>query len=376
MIFTLSLWALLSAPSDPASRLLEEYISIRTDHPNGTAEAAKMWTREAKFLGFTTTTWTMDPTGKCVHFITKVPATVENSGRPILLLHHGDTVPAVESEWAHPPFKPEWVQEKTDWYLYGRGAIDDKGHGVAHWMAIKNILDKQRSRDIYFVMNCGEEVSDPFGARAFSHFLVKPIQGVSYDVSTVDKLEIASVLHKFPNLPQVEWMWNEGSFGEKTQIAPYTLVPIATSQKGYWLGEITVRGRGGHGALSTQVTPLEAIVKGTNKLYVKNRAFVEKIRSLHVEMEDLVSSVSKTLPIWQKILLWIYPRAFFELTGLQSMVTSWWVPSGIKTNSPLPNVVASEASETLEYRFLGDKEAPEIERTIRDIFSDFLGAIA
>lgn len=359
----------LDAPSDPPSKLLQEYLSIRTDHPNnGTAEAANFWKREARFLDLKTAIWSLDRSGKCTHFITRVPATIESSGRPIMLLHHGDTVPAEDSEWTHPPFKPAWVRNTYDWELYGRGAIDDKGPGVVHWMALKNILEKPRSRDLYFVMNCGEEVSDQNGAQAFVNFLIRPIPGLTRELSTVEKLELAAVIGEFPSLPNLEWIWNEGSFGEKTQIAPNILLPIATSQKGYWLGQISVSGKSGHGALSTKVTALEAVVAGVQRLYEKNRSFGEKFRSLHTEMESLVSAVSKTLPFWKRILLYIYPRLFFEVSGLQSLVTSWWVPSRIQTNSTLPNVIASEASVVVEYRFLGEKEIPEIERDLKRAF--------
>src|SRR5262249_19044691 len=65
--------------------------------------------------------------------------------------------------------------------------------------------------------------------------------------------------------------------------------------------------------------------------------------------------------------------AFFEFAGLQTMVTSWWVPSNIQTNSTLPNVIATSASATIEYRFLGDKELSEIERELRKNFNSVLG---
>ncbi len=368
LIFS-SLLSLISVPADPATKLLEEYLAIRTDHPeNGTQAAAKMWMREAQYYGLSAATWTLDPQQKCTHFVARLPATVESSGRPIMLIHHGDTVSAIESEWDYPPFKPQWVQGKTDWYLYGRGAIDDKSHGVIHWIALRSLLEKQRNRDVYFVMNCGEEVGDERGAKAFSHFFFKSLPDFKIELSSLEKLELAMILEKFPSLPKTEFIWNEGSFGEKTQIAPYTLVPIATSQKAYWLGRVTVKGAGGHGALLSKQTALEVVNSAVQELYDENQSFKPRLSALHHEMEELVREIRKTRPIWQRFLLWLYPRFFFEFTGLQTMVTSWWVPSRIESNSTMPNVIPSEVSVTLEYRYLGDKDKISIEQKLADIF--------
>ncbi|MBN8554130.1 MAG: M20/M25/M40 family metallo-hydrolase [Deltaproteobacteria bacterium] len=372
--------ALVAAPEDYASKLLSEYIKIRTDHPeHGTDEAAAMWMREAKTAGIEATTWSLDPSGKCVNFIAYLPATLVSPGDPVLLLHHGDTVPAVESEWAYPPYDGKWIQAKQDWELYGRGAIDDKGHGVAHWMAMLRLKEVTRSRDLFFVMNCGEEVSDPLGAQAFVHFLVRPIpestyflQSAVHDLTSLDKMEISKVLQKFPRLPKIAFVWNEGSFGGTTPLAPYTLAPIATAQKGVWLGGVTIEGAGGHGALASSATPLEVLIAGLNDLYKQNHSMKSKFRALHSELAEMVSSIASIRPIWERIILMIWPRAFFEIQGMQSMATSWWNPSIPQTNSKLPNVVASSASARIEYRFLGEKTPKEIEGDLRKIFSPFL----
>ncbi|MDB5037972.1 MAG: dapE [Bacteriovoracaceae bacterium] len=367
MLGLIILISVISAPTDPASKLLEEYLSIPSDTPNhGTEAAAKFWMREAHFLDLQAMEWTLDSTGKCKNFITYLPATSENPGRPILLLHHGDTKAANESAWAHPPFKPEWVEAKNDWELYGRGAIEGKGAGVTHWMAFKTLREKQRSRDIFFVMTCGSENSDSRGAEAFVNFFIKPIPNVTYDLSTADKLELAVVLSTFLHLQNIEFVWNGGSFGEKTPIAPYILAPIATSQKGRWLGEIIVSPA--NEADASTNSPGEFLKQGAEAFNKKNQNFIESIRSLHTEMKDLVVSVSTALPIWERIINLFHPRYFFESRGLHSLVTSWWYPKKIRSEPLATNSIAVRASMELEYRFLGEKEDSEIKRDINKIF--------
>jgi len=42
-----------------------------------------------------------------------------------------DVVPAKAQEWSVPPFSAE----VRDGFLYGRGTLDTKGLGIAHWCA-------------------------------------------------------------------------------------------------------------------------------------------------------------------------------------------------------------------------------------------------
>lgn len=84
--------------------------------------------------------------------------------RAIALVHHMDVVPAVREQWTVDPF----AGEIRDGYVWGRGALDMKGHGIVQLMALIAIkragivLD----RDIVFIGNADEE-SDGLGAITF-----------------------------------------------------------------------------------------------------------------------------------------------------------------------------------------------------------------
>ena len=367
-------------PSDPATDLLKRYLAIRTDHPEyGTEEAALFLLKEAEKEEIEGATWSIDPSRRCVHFVGVLRAPGIAAQRPLLLVHHGDTMPANASEWSTPPFEPTWIREQTDWYMQARGAIDDKGHGVAHWMTIKKLRDSpvKRTRDVYFIMNCGEEVGDPLGAVAFVHFLIQPLNSLpqtQIELSTSEKLETGKVMRRFRSLTRAEWMWNEGSFGSTTEIAPYTLAPIATAQKGFWRGQIKIEGPGGHSALNTAVSPLEAMVGGMDQIYSENRKWSHRWKSLHYEMQEMVRTVAKTRPFYERWMLNFYPRLFFELFGMQTMVTSWWQPAIPGAADPslrtFQNIVPSQVSTNLEYRFLGDKTPFEIEESLKEILED------
>src|ERR1044072_5990784 len=61
-------------------------------------------------------------------------ARIRGSGneRPVILLAHTDVVGVQRASWTHDPF----AGEIADGYLYGRGAIDDKGMLAANLMTM------------------------------------------------------------------------------------------------------------------------------------------------------------------------------------------------------------------------------------------------
>ncbi|HJP60444.1 MAG TPA: M20/M25/M40 family metallo-hydrolase [Gemmatimonadaceae bacterium] len=85
--------------------------------------------------------------------------------RPVILLAHTDVVSVQRASWTHDPFGGEI----SDGYLYGRGAIDDKGMLAANLMTMlllkRELTDSGRrlSRDIVFVATCDEESGGEMG---------------------------------------------------------------------------------------------------------------------------------------------------------------------------------------------------------------------
>ncbi len=85
--------------------------------------------------------------------------------RPVIALAHSDVVSVQRESWTHDPFGAEI----DDGYLYGRGAIDDKGMLAANLMAmllLKRELTRngsKLSRDVVFVATCDEESGGEMG---------------------------------------------------------------------------------------------------------------------------------------------------------------------------------------------------------------------
>ncbi len=83
-------------------------------------------------------------------------------GEPIvMLLAHYDTVPVVEEEWNHDPFKLTIIDGKG----YGRGTLDDKGNVAAILTALSKIKDRTRDFTLIYAFTGDEEVGGVNGAR-------------------------------------------------------------------------------------------------------------------------------------------------------------------------------------------------------------------
>ena len=92
---------------------------------------------------------------------------IRGSGRerPVILMAHMDVVSVQRASWTHDPF----AGDISDGYLYGRGAIDDKGMLTANLMAmllLKRELShsgRKLARDVVFVATCDEESGGEMG---------------------------------------------------------------------------------------------------------------------------------------------------------------------------------------------------------------------
>jgi acetylornithine deacetylase/succinyl-diaminopimelate desuccinylase-like protein len=159
--------------------------------------------------------------------------------RPIVLLHHMDVVPTDPSRWKHQPFGGE-VAEGAIW---GRGAMDMKGIGVAHLYAF--IALKRASvpldRDVILMAVPDEEVGGKLGAvwmRENHYAEFEP-----------------------------EYILDEGGFGSRDLFAPGKLVfGISVAEKKIiWL-QLTAEGVAGHGSQPHDRNPNDRMIRALARL--------------------------------------------------------------------------------------------------------------
>jgi len=91
---------------------------------------------------------------------------------PVVLMAHQDVVPiepGTEGEWSYRPFGGEIAGG----YIWGRGAMDDKGSLVAILEAVETLLARgfRPKRSIYLAFGHDEEVGGEAGAAAIAELL-------------------------------------------------------------------------------------------------------------------------------------------------------------------------------------------------------------
>lgn len=111
---------------DPIA-LLSEYIEVDTVNPPGNeANAVAFYARYLKAAGIDY------EVGESAPGRSNIWARLEGGDQAgLMLLQHTDVVPADERYWSTPPFEAR-VEAG---YLFGRGAIDMKGTGIAQFLA-------------------------------------------------------------------------------------------------------------------------------------------------------------------------------------------------------------------------------------------------
>src|SRR4030081_2118927 len=116
---------------DEITRLLQEYVAIDTSNPPGdTRKAADFLAAILEQEGIPVTRYESAP-GKAIVYARLKATASPPAGKAILLLHHMDVVPADRTQWKNDPFTPPMQGDD----LWGRGAMDMKGQGVAQLVA-------------------------------------------------------------------------------------------------------------------------------------------------------------------------------------------------------------------------------------------------
>ncbi|WP_306522437.1 M20/M25/M40 family metallo-hydrolase [Gemmatimonas sp.] len=92
------------------------------------------------------------------NFVARLRAT-NPTKRPVLIMGHMDVVGVDSAKWKTPPFTATTVQEGNVEYLYGRGAIDDKGMLATATAAMQQLALRrdQLDRDVIFMATAAEE---------------------------------------------------------------------------------------------------------------------------------------------------------------------------------------------------------------------------
>jgi acetylornithine deacetylase/succinyl-diaminopimelate desuccinylase-like protein len=214
-------------------------VRIDTSNPPGdTRKAADFLGGIFEREGIPVTRYESEP-GKAIIYA-RLKATVNPpAGKAVILLHHMDVVPADRSQWKLDPFAGT-IEGDT---LWGRGAFDMKGLGVAHILAFLKLKRDHvpLNRDVILLAEPDEEVGGALGARWM-------------------------IANHWAELDP-EYVIDEGGFGSRDLFAPGKLVyGIAVAEKKIvWL-KVRAEGIAGHGSQPHDQNPNDRLVKALQRL--------------------------------------------------------------------------------------------------------------
>jgi len=249
--------------------------------------------------------------------------------KPILLMAHMDVVPVVpgtEQSWAHAPFSGD----VGGGYVWGRGAIDDKGSLVMLLEAAERLANSgvTPERTIMFAFGQDEEVGGVAGN------------------AVIAKTLAARGLHFFFVLDEGGAIVDEPFVGVEKPIAF-----VAVEEKGYLSLELVAHGEGGHSSRPTRDMAIVRLADAVLK--VVNHPFGSGLDD--VQREKL-SVIAPYVPFPQRLLLanlWLTgPIVDRFIAGspegearLHTTIAPTIIQGGVKDN-----VLPPEARATINFR--------------------------
>jgi acetylornithine deacetylase/succinyl-diaminopimelate desuccinylase-like protein len=305
-------WMGAQAP-DEATRLLQDYVRIDTSNPPGdTRKAADFLAAIFKREGITDVTRYESAPGKAIIYA-RLKATISPpAGKPLILLHHMDVVPADRSQWKVDPFAAQ-IQNGL---LWARGAFDMKGQAVAQILAFLRLKREKvpLNRDVIMLVHPDEEVGGTLGARWM-------------------------IANHYAELDP-EYVIDEGGFGSRDLFAPGKLVyGIAVAEKKIvWL-KVRAEGVAGHGSQPHDQNPNDRLVRAVGRLLS--------------ELSSGGSGSGRTPALVQTMQTHVGTFASNKFTNAiqQSTIAVTWLRSGVG-DPPKINVIPSVAEVGLDCRVL------------------------
>jgi acetylornithine deacetylase/succinyl-diaminopimelate desuccinylase-like protein len=218
----------LTAPSIDWSAALQETIGhlqqmirMNTVNPPGNELTVARYL-ESVFKRAKIETHLFEPAPGRAAFVARLRG--DGSRRPVIIMGHMDVVGVERMHWSTDPFGAEIV----DGYVYGRGAIDDKGMVAANLETMvllkRHVVDAggRLARDVIFVANSDEEAGGEFG--------------------------MGWLVENHRELIDAEIVLNEGGRTRIVQGTPL-YVAVQNAEKVAHVVTVTARGPGGHAAV-------------------------------------------------------------------------------------------------------------------------------
>lgn len=266
---------------------------------------------------------------------------------PILLAAHQDVVPAENLErWTHPPF-----EGRIDGgFVWGRGAIDDKGPLIGIVEAVERLIGEgfEPRRTVLLAFGHDEEVGGLRGARAMAELLaarnVRALLALDEGAAVVNGV--------LPGFAQ-----------------PVALVGIA--EKGSATLEVVARAEGGHSSTPPRETAAGILARAIQR--IESNPLPGGVVGV---TRELFEYLAPEMPLYARVPLgnlWLFARpmdwALSRQPGVNALLRTTTAVTML-SGSPKDNVLPVEAIAGVNFRLLpGDSSDWLLER-ITEIVDD------
>ena len=268
---------------------------------------------------------------------------------PVVFMAHQDVVPiepGTEEAWSHRPFGGELA----DGYIWGRGAMDDKGSLIGILEAVETLLARgfRPKRTVYLVLGHDEEVGGEEGAAAVAELLksrgVRPLFVLDEGGAVADGF--------LPGLGR-------------------PLATIGIAEKGAASVEIEVKAEGGHSSVPPRQTAIGILSRALVRL--EDNPLPGGIQG---PFREMLLTVGREMPFSRRLVLanlWLFgplvERQLSRVPAADSMMRTSTavtiVEGGVKAN-----VLPSRATAVVNFRIAPGDTVEGVLDHVRRVIAD------
>ena len=273
----------------------------------------------------------------------------DNSLKPIIIAAHIDVVPALEtadSGWLQAPFSGKI----HDNYIWGRGAIDDKGSLIGIMEAAEYLLKSglKPQRTLIFAFGHDEEIGGYQGAvKIAQHLKSKGIQA--------------------------EFTLDEGGMLTQGIVAgvDFPVANINTNEKGYATFAFSTQDAGGHSSIPPADTAVARLARAL--VAINNQRLPAEIVS---PVDKMLTQLAPAVPFGQRIALanlWLFEPVLLKLFAQKkatAALTQTTVAPTVFNAGDKENVLPRSASAKVNFRLLPGVTLKSLEQHLREVIND------
>lgn len=269
--------------------------------------------------------------------------------KPMLLLAHMDVVPVDNYQaqsWTQDPFGGD----VADGYVWGRGALDDKGSLMAILEAVEGLIGEgfEPERTVMLCFGHDEEIGGPRGAKAIAALLME--RGIRAEFSLDEGMGMMDGI--VPGMPK-------------------PLAIVALAEKGFLTLELSVEHKGGHSSNPPEHSAIGILAEAVTRL--ENRQmpasldspFGVMFRHAGPEMSLPYRVVMANLDLFEPLLVRLLLQDPQTAAALRTTTAVTMFESGVA-----PNVLPNHARATVNHRVMPRNTIDEVIAHVRRVIND------